>query len=30
MTNKVLKVIQKGYLLNGFLLRPAKVAVGQQ
>jgi len=28
--NKVLKVIQKGYLLNGFLLRPAKVAVGQQ
>jgi len=28
--NKVLKVIQKGYLLNGNLLRPAKVAVGQQ
>lgn len=28
--NKVLKIIQKGYLLNGFLLRPAKVAVGQQ
>jgi len=27
--NKVLKVIQKGYLLNGNLLRPAKVAVGQ-
>ncbi len=28
--NKVLKVIQKGYLINGILLRPAKVAVGQQ
>ena len=28
--NKVLKIIQKGYLLNGILLRPAKVAVGQQ
>ena len=28
--NKVLKVIQKGYLLNGNLLRPAKVAVGQE
>jgi len=27
--NKVLKIIQKGYLLNGNLLRPAKVAVGQ-
>ncbi len=27
--NKVLKVHQKGYLLNGNLLRPAKVAVGQ-
>lgn len=27
--NKVLKVHQKGYLLNGVLLRPAKVAVGQ-
>ena len=28
--NKVLKVIQKGYLINGILLRPAKVAVGQE
>jgi len=28
--NKVLKTIQKGYLLNGVLLRPAKVAVGQE
>jgi molecular chaperone GrpE len=28
--NKVLKVHQKGYLLNGNLLRPAKVAVGQK
>jgi molecular chaperone GrpE len=26
--NKVLKIHQKGYLLNGNLLRPAKVAVG--
>ena len=28
--NKIIKVHQKGYLLNGNLLRPAKVAVGQQ
>jgi len=28
--NKVLEVHQKGYLLNGNLLRPAKVAVGQE
>lgn len=28
--NKVLKIHQKGYLLNGNLLRPAKVAVGQE
>lgn len=26
--NKVIKVIQKGYLLNGKVLRPAKVKVG--
>lgn len=28
--NKVLKVHQKGYLINGNLVRPAKVAVGQE
>lgn len=28
--NKVLEIYQKGYLLNGNLLRPAKVVVGQE
>jgi len=28
--NKVLKTYQKGYLLNGNLIRPAKVVVGQE
>jgi molecular chaperone GrpE len=28
--NKVLKTTQRGYLLNGKLLRPAKVIVGQE
>jgi len=27
--NKVLKIVSKGYLLNGKLLRPARVIVGQ-
>ena len=28
--NKVLEILSKGYLLNGNLLRPAKVVVGQE
>ena len=27
--NKIINIIQKGYLLNGKVLRPAKVKVGQ-